>query len=238
MAGILWVVAKFFRFSAYYEVDYGVFLIVGLLPWSFLTGAVTDAAHSFVANAPLIRKVYFPRVILPMTAVLSNLVNFILGVLVIFGLLLLAGRIPLSPRLLLLPVAILVQLILVAGLSLIVSVGNAYFRDVGMLLEFIIQAWFYLTPIFYPVTLVVEQLSRVSESPRLIYAYAVANPMLPIIYTYRWSLLSARGIVGSAPFSDDIWPMLLLSSFLVSTAILAVGILLYRRFQAGIADEV
>jgi ABC-type polysaccharide/polyol phosphate export permease len=231
-------VAKFFRFSAYYDVDYGVFLIVGLLPWSFLAGAVTDAAHSFVANAPLIRKVYFPRAILPMTAVLSNLVNFVLGILVIFGLLLLIGRIPLSPRLLLLPLVVLIHLVLVAGLSLIVSVGNAYFRDVGMLLEFVLQAWFYLTPIFYPVTLVVAELGRVSDSPNLIYAYAVANPMLPIIYAYRWSLLSARGVVESAPFPADVWPWLLASSFLVSTIILAAGILLYRRFQAGIADEV
>jgi ABC-type polysaccharide/polyol phosphate export permease len=238
MAAILWVVAKFFRFNAYYAVDYGVFLIVGLLPWAFLTGAVNDAAHSFVENAALMRKVYFPRAILPMTAVLSNLVNFLLGVLVIFGLLVLFGRIPLSPRLLLLPLAVFVQLILVTGLALITSVGNAYFRDVGMLLEFVLQAWFYLTPVFYPVTLVVAELGRVSTSPHLIHAYAVANPMLPVIYTYRWSLLSARGLTETPPFSNETWPWLLASSFLVSTVILVIGILLYRRFQGGIADEV
>jgi len=238
MAAILWVVARFFRFSAYYNVDYGIFLIVGLLPWTFLTGGVTDASQTFVANAALIRKVYFPRAILPMTTVLANLINFLLGVLVIYGALMLFGRIPVTPRLFLLPAVILAQFILVTGLALLTSVGNAYFRDVGMLLEFILQAWFYLTPVFYPVTLVAAELQRVSDSPHLIYAYAAANPMLPITYAYRWSLLSARGTVGPAPFPDDVWPWLLALSFLVSVCILGLGVLVYRRFQGGIADEV
>lgn len=238
MAGILWVVAKFLRFSPYYNVEFGVFLITGLLPWTFLATAVTDASNSFISNAALIRKVYFPRVVFPVVSILSNLVNFLLGLVVIFGALALFGKIAVGPRLLLLPVIILVQLILVTGLSLIFSVGNVFFRDVGMLLEFILQAWFYLTPIFYPVTFVVMALDKYS-SGQIIYWYALLNPMTPLCYAYRWSLLSGKGLAQPAPpFPDSVWPWLLFAAAAISGVLLAIGAGVYRRLEGRIADEV
>jgi len=238
MAAILWVVAKFLRFSSYYDVDFGVFLIVGLLPWTFLSSGVTDASQSFVNNAALIRKVYFPRMVFPLVSVLSNLVNFLLGVLVIFGILAVFGKIAVGYRLLAFPLVIIVQLTLVTGLALIFSVGNVYFRDMGMLLEFILQAWFYLTPVFYPVSFVVSELGRHASSAWPVHMYALLNPMVPICYAYRWSLLRGKGLVEPAPFPDHVWPWLLLAALAVSAAVFGFGLWVYNRFQSGIADEV
>jgi ABC-type polysaccharide/polyol phosphate export permease len=236
-AAVLWVVGKYiFRFNLPYRVDYGVFLIVGLLPWTFLATALLDASQSFVQNASLIRKVYFPRMVFPLAAVGANLVNFLLGVLAIFGTLSLLGFIPFSSSMLLLPGLILLQTFLVLGLSFIVSISNVFFRDTAMILEFVLQAWFYLTPIIYPISYVLNRDEMVATG--LARVYPLLNPMAPIIHAYRRCLLGGVELLEpSAVGTQDLF-LYLGASFLWGCLILGIGVLLYRRYRGGIADEV
>lgn len=236
-AAVLWVVGKkIIRVETSYSMDYGPFLIVGLLPWTFLAAALTDSSQTFVQNASLIRKVYFPRVVFPLATVGSNLVNFLLGVLAILGPLIVFGVIPLSPTMLLFPIVLAVHFLLVLSLSLIVSISNVFFRDTTMIVEFALQAWFYLTPIFYPISYALE--SEDLASIGLARLYPIINPMAPIIHAYRRSILG--GVPRTAPFS---WDALALSgylgiSFLWGVVLLYIAVRLYRKHRGAIADEV
>lgn len=236
-AAVLWVVGKYiFRFNLPYKVDYGVFLIVGLLPWTFLTTTLLDASQSFVLNASLIRKVYFPRLVFPLAAVGANLVNFLLGMVAIFGVLSLFGFIPLCSSMLLLPLIVILHTILVLGPALIVSISNVFFRDTAMILEFVLQAWFYLTPIIYPLSYVMNRDEMVATG--LAKVYPLLNPMAPVIHAYRLCLLG--GFERLEPSAIGMADLLLYlgASLLWGCLFLGIGVVLYRKYRGAIADEV
>jgi len=137
--------------------DYPVFLLSALLPWNFLVGSLTAGTTSVLANAPLVRKMYFPREVLPISAVLANLVNFLLALVPLFLLMLVMGR-PITIWILIfLPLTILVQLTFVTGLALLLSAANVFYRDTQMILEVVTLAWFFVTPIFWPIHVIKDQ---------------------------------------------------------------------------------
>ncbi len=246
---ILTIVFSFLlRFPIAYEIpcrladgwtkgSYSIFLLVALIPWFFTLGALNDSVGSLVGNASLIRKVAIPGEVFPLSSVLANLVNFFLSLAVLLPVLFLVFKISLHGYLLLLPLLIAVQLLMAVGLAFILSVGNVFFRDVTLIFELVSMMWFYLTPIFYPLSLVQEKLP---EHKELIVSVFMLNPMTPLVHAYRWlilqgapvgnpervvSLSSGQLALGTA--SVIFWTVLSLS----------VGIWLFNRFRHQIPDE-
>ena len=128
----------------------------GFLPWTFFSSSVAGATGSIVGNANLIKKVYFPREILPLSDVLSNLVNFLVALIVLFAMLI-VFQIGLTPAVLMLPLIILIQVVFVLGMAFFLSTANVFYRDTEHILGIVLQAWFFLTPIFYPITILPER---------------------------------------------------------------------------------
>ena len=164
--------------------DFHIFVLSGLLPWNFFSAAVMGGLFSVTGNSHLIKKVYFPREILPISTVLSGLVNFIISLPVLFLLALISG-VPLSAWVLLLPLPILVQTCFTIGFVFFLSTLEVFYRDTHMVMDVGILAWFFLTPIWYSVQQVAETatLLGVQFSPRRLLFWL--NPMASIINTYQ-----------------------------------------------------
>jgi len=159
--------------------NFPLFVLIGLLPWNLTVGSVMGSVSSIVGNGHLIKKVYFPRELLPISTVLSNAVNFLLASVVLAAMLLLF-RVNLSPLVLYFPLILLVHLIFLLGLAFFFSSLNVFFRDTEVIMDVVILAWFFMTPIFYNI----EDLT--SDYSRLLY---IVNPMASIISTHRVVLL-------------------------------------------------
>ena len=204
--------------------NYALFVLAGLLAWNFLAGSLSGAARSITGNANLIDKVYFPREVLPLAVVLSNLVNFLLSLVVFIPLSLLMGA-QLSAWALALPLIILVQLILVTGLALLLSAVNVFYRDTELVLDVALTAWFFLTPIFYELELLPKQVGGFSfDVWRLVYTL---NPMATLVTDYRYVLLYDYPVIRHT-----------LISLATGLVLLAVGWFVFRRCAPSFAEEV
>ncbi|HEQ60058.1 MAG TPA: ABC transporter permease [Firmicutes bacterium] len=246
---ILTVVFSFLlRFPIDYEIpcrlgagwtggSYPIFLLVALIPWFFTVGALNDSVGALVHNAPLIRKVALPGEVFPLASVLANLVNFFLSLAILLPVLFVLFEIRLHGYLLLLPLLVAVQLLMTVGIAFILSVGNVFFRDVTLIFELVSMMWFYLTPIFYPLSMIQE---RLPEREGLIISIFMLNPMTPLVQAYRWVLL--RGAPVGAPervVSLSAGQMALGAASVVfwTGVALALGVWLFRRFWRRIPDE-
>jgi ABC-2 type transport system permease protein len=202
--------------------NYPLFVLCGLLPWIFLTGSLSGAVRSITGNANLIDKVYFPREILPLSVVLANLVNFLLSLAVFLPLALLLGA-RFSAWTLALPVIIGVQLLLVLGLALLLSALNVAYRDTELVLDVGLTAWFFLTPIFYELELLPNQLLGI-DVWRFVYTL---NPMATLVTDYRYILLFEYPVIRHT-----------LVSFVLGLILLAAGWTVFRRAAPTFAEEV
>lgn len=164
--------------------DYPIFLLCGTLPWGFFADSIMQATGSIVGNASLIKKVYFPREVLPISIVLSNLVNFLIALPVLFILALVLGA-PLSWWILLLPITILIQTAFALGLAFLLATLNVLYRDTQHILGVIMHAWFFLTPVFYPITTVPEEATLLGITFNAQLWLRRLNPMASIIASYR-----------------------------------------------------
>jgi lipopolysaccharide transport system permease protein len=160
-------------------VPYPLFVYCGLLPWQLFAYALTSSANSLVANERLVTKVYFPRALLPIAAVLSGLIDFALALLLLAPLLYYYGR-RLGWAILMLPLAVLLALLAAIALGLSLAALNAQFRDVRYALPFLTQIWMFASPIAYPSSLL-------PGGWRIVYGL---NPLAGVIETFRWSLLA------------------------------------------------
>lgn len=163
---------------------YPIFLLCGLLPWNYFSAGVMGSMNSIVAHANLIKKVYFPREVLPIAAVLAQLINFLLAFLVLFAALLIF-RAQFSPWLWLLPLVILIQTCFILGVAFILSTLNVFYRDTMMIMDVVILAWFFITPVFYEVSNFppASTIWGIAINPqRLIY---ILNPVASLINVYR-----------------------------------------------------
>jgi lipopolysaccharide transport system permease protein len=164
--------------------NFEVFILAALLPWNWCVRSLSLCATSLVDNSTIINKVYFPRVLLPVSAVASEAVNFLLALPALF-LLIIVFRVPIKPWIVYLPILFIIQGIFLVGLGLILAALNVVFRDTGVILEVMLLAWFFLTPIFYDVkTLLTPQ--QAEWMLRL-------NPMASIIERYRQILYWPEG---------------------------------------------
>lgn len=196
---------------------YPAFILTALLPWGYFSQAITRSAASLVGSANLVTKVYFPRLLLPLSMIVSPLVDFALSLLLLFGLLLYAG-IPLTWKVVTLPVFVLVAMLTALGVGLILSTANVKYRDVGHAIPFLIQIWMFLSPIVYPVSLVPEQY-------RLLYGL---NPMAGVIEGFRWALL------GKA--APD--PVVMGASIVVFVGVLIGGLVYFNKMERDFADVI
>ena len=158
-----------------------VFLLSGLIPWTFFSSSVISSVGSILNNAGLIKRVYYPREIFPLTIILSDGINMIFSLLLLIPVVLFFG-LKITPKILLLPIPTLFLFLLTFGLSLIVSSINVFLRDMSYIAPFVIRLWFFVTPIFYVID------GHIPE--QYINIYILLNPMAVIISLYRTSLMN------------------------------------------------
>jgi len=197
-------------------VPYPVFSYLGLLPWTYFSGAVTRAGTSVVGNAHLLTRVYFPRVLVPLSATLSALVDFAIASLVLGGLMAWYGIVPARTAVLLLPLAALTALA-ATGIGMWLAALNVRYRDVQYAIPFLMQLWMFATPVVYPASLV-------PAGWRPLFAL---NPMTGIIEAYR------AAVLGTA--LD--WPSLGISA-LSAAVLVALGAWQFHRMEQSFADQV
>lgn len=205
--------------------NFPIFVLVGLMPWNFFSGTVVGGANSITGNVSLVKKVYFPRELLPLAALLSNFVNFMIAAMLFIAMMYLFG-LRLTIHALWVPAILLTQMIFMLGLAFLFGALNVFYRDVIMVLEVVLLAWFFLTPIFYPFSLFdnYAQLFGVEFSPARLMRWL--NPMASIIDSYRTVLWGANGLGGVS-----MNPAFLLRTFVTSLMVLIMGYLVFIRTE-------
>lgn len=198
-------------------VPYVIFAFAGFLPWTYFAQALTRSSTSLVGNAHLITKVYFPRLMIPLSAVTTPAVDVCLSMLSLVGLML-WYRVTPTWTLLALPVFLGLAAAIALAVALWLAPLNVRYRDVNHTIPFLVQAWMYASPVVYP-------LSLVPESWRLVYSL---NPMVGVIEGFRWSLL------GAGPPSV----MAIAVSVAVTAPVLVGGLVFFRRMERAFADVI
>jgi ABC-type polysaccharide/polyol phosphate export permease len=196
-------------------------LLVGVMAWQFLSLCAGDAAGVIIGHASLVKKTWFPRFLLPLSAVFGNLVHFALSLLVLALALPLLGAPP-RPGWLLLPALAALQFLFCLGLSLGLSALNVFFRDVEHLVPIGLMSWFFVTPVIYPV----EQVIGNPSLPSWVAPLFFANPMAALLAGYRHALLG-----------DPLPPLALWPGLLVALAVLLAGALIFARLEPAFSDE-
>jgi len=197
--------------------NFPAFLIVGLIAWNFTSSSLSRAVTSVIENNQLVNKVFFPREVIPASVVLANFVHFVLAIPVLVIILMILGVMP-TFKILLLPPVMLIHLELVLGIALFVSCVNVFFRDMGVAMDVLLQAWFFATPIIYHHWIL----------PIWLQKPVMANPLAAIITAYRDILLLGR-------FPDRNFT---LGALISSTIIFAIGYAVYTRYAPLFAEEV
>jgi lipopolysaccharide transport system permease protein len=194
---------------------YPIFSYAALVPWTFFATALTQASNSLVLSANMVKKIYFPRLTLPIATVLAGIVDFALAFVVLMGMMFFYGLTP-TINILWLPLFLLLALITSLGVALWLSAMNVQFRDVHYTIPFLTQAWLFITPIAYPSSLL-------SEPWRTLYGL---NPMAGVVEGFRWALLGTDTAPG---------PMTLVSA-VVALVLFFGGALYFRRMEQNFAD--
>ncbi len=195
-------------------------LVTGIIVWQFLAMCLGDSLNSILGNANLVTKTAFPRIILPLSMVKANLINFMLSFVVLFVYLLATPSVEFGP-LYMLPFVVLTQFALCLGVALLVSCSNVYFRDTEHILSMVMLAWFFMSPVIYPLEL------ALSKAPEFLHKFLFCNPMFGIITSYRICLLSDAN-PGAA------WIAI---SYVIAWSVLFIGIAVFQKLEPGFGDE-
>jgi ABC-type polysaccharide/polyol phosphate export permease len=206
--------------------NYPVFFMCGFLPWSFFQASLTGGTGSIVDNSNLIKKVFFPREILPLSVVLSNLVNFLVALIVLFAMIF-VFQVGLTAAVLMLPLIILFQVMLTLGMALLLATANVFFRDTQHILEIVLLAWFFLTPIFYPITVLPQSAQILGLTVNIQLWARRLNPMASLVASYRDVLYRGE------PTGLDFF----LRTFVTCLVVLVVGYLVFCRFSSVFGEE-
>jgi lipopolysaccharide transport system permease protein len=196
---------------------YPLFVVSGLVPWFYFSNATSGASGSVVGNTQLISKVYFPRLAIPLAAVLANLVDLAIGLLLELVLLVVFG-IGLSWQLLAVPVLVALMVLTALGVSVWLSALDVQYRDVRYAVPFFIQVWLFATPVIY----------ATGDVPERWRPLLALNPMTGVIEGFRWALLQT----GDLPVAG------LATSALLVVALLVTGLLYFRRMERTFADVI
>jgi lipopolysaccharide transport system permease protein len=198
-------------------IPYPIFSYVALLPWNFFTTALSSSSSSVVGGARMIRKVYFPRLVIPISSIVSAFIDFTIAFTVLVAMMVYYRIVP-TINIVFLPLFVLLAVVSALGVGLWFAATNAKYRDVRYIIPFVTQFWMYATPIVYPSSLIPEQW-------RPFYAI---NPMVGVVEGFRWAILGS----GSAPGI----PMLV--SVSVAVTVLVTGAFYFRRMERTFADVV
>ena len=196
---------------------YYIYLFVGLVPWIFFSTSVTSGSSSIMQSKDLVKKIYFPREVMPIACVTSNFVNMLYSFIVIFVVLIISGvGVNFIALIYLVPIMI-VEYILSLGFALLTAGLTVYFRDLEYILGIVTMAWMYVTPVLYDVDIVPEKLM----------IFLNLNPMTPIIVAYR-DILYYKQIPQMGT---------LLQALVVGVVMLIIGYIVFRKLQKGFAEE-
>jgi len=198
-------------------VPYPVFTFCALLPWQLFAHALTQASNSLVGNQNLITKVYFPRLVVPISAVLGGVVDFAIALVLLFAMLFFYGIVP-GWQIVALPAIVLLAVLTALAVGLWLSALNVQYRDVRYTINFVVQFWLFATPVAY-------SSSIVPEKWRTLYAL---NPMVGVVDGFRWALLGKPESPG----------LPLLVSVIVVSLLFAGGLYYFRRLEQQFADIV
>ena len=198
-------------------VPYPIFSYAALVPWTLFATGLTQASNSLVSGANLLRKVYFPRLVMPIASVLVGVVDFLLAFMVLLGMMFFYGFVP-TIAVLSIPLFFLLTVTTSLGAGLWLAAFNVRFRDVRYVIPFLVEIWLLATPIAYPSSLL-------SESWRTVYAL---NPLVGVVEGFRWALLGTDTAPG---------PMILVSSA-AALVLLGSGLFVFRRMERNLADVV
>jgi lipopolysaccharide transport system permease protein len=198
-------------------IPYPIFAYAALVPWTFFANGLNQSSNSLVGSANLIKKVYFPRLVVPISSVLSGVFDFILAFMVLLGLMLYYGIFP-TLKIVWLPFLLLLTLITSLGVGLWLSALNVHFRDVRYTVPFLTQFWLFATPIAYPSSLL-------SEPWRTLYGI---NPMVGVVEGFRWALLGTDTAPG---------PIIIVST-VVALVLFVGGAFWFRKMEKTFADVV
>ncbi len=196
--------------------NYAIFLCCGLIPWTFFSSAITRSAFTMIENGNIIKKVYFPREILPISIVTSETVNFMISTIIILGFVVFGG-IGISKYIIFYPLVLLAQYVLLIGIALIVSSISVYVRDLQHLIGVAMQLLFYATPIVYSAETIPENFKWILN----------INPMTYIINGYRDIFYNQQML--------DIVPLLILIA--ISAVICIIGYIIFNKLQKGFAEQ-
>jgi len=199
-------------------IPYPIFSYAALVPWTFFANGMSQSSNSLVGAANLIKKIYFPRLVIPISAVVSGVVDFALAFIVLLGMMLAYGIVP-TVNVVFLPLLLLLAFVTALGVGMWLSAMNVQFRDVRYTVPFLTQFWMFATPIAYPSSLIQNDLLRT--------IYGI-NPMTGVIEGFRWALLNTDTAPG---------PMVIVSS-LAAVALLVSGAFYFRRMEKTFADVV
>ncbi|PKQ29460.1 MAG: phosphate ABC transporter permease [Actinobacteria bacterium HGW-Actinobacteria-10] len=200
------------------DIPYEIFSFAGLLPWQFFAGALSRSSSSVVANSNLLTKVYFPRLIMPLSGVLTGLADFAISFVVLLALMGAYG-IPFTWRIFLVPLFILLAIAIALGVSLWLSALNVLYRDVQHVIPFVVQLWMFVSPVIYSVSSVTSPVLRV---------ILALNPMTAVIAGFRWALL------GEGAFTNA-YSIVSMAAVLV---VLFTGLVYFKRMERVFADVV
>jgi lipopolysaccharide transport system permease protein len=196
---------------------YPIFSYAALLPWNLFSSSLNRGGESVVNNANLVTKIYFPRLILPLSAVLSPLADFAIAFVILVGMMIWFGIAP-TVGILMLPIFVILAICSALAVGLWLAALNVRYRDVRYTIPFLIQIWLFASPVAYPVSLVPEKW-------RWLYSL---NPMAGVIEGFRWALLGNQ--------SPDVRVMAI--STVVVMALIAGGIVYFKQMERTFADEV
>jgi homopolymeric O-antigen transport system permease protein len=226
--GVLWAIIQPFLtmviFSLFFGrlasipsdgLPYPVFSYAALVPWTFFANALAQASNSLVINANMIKKIYFPRLALPIASVFAGVIDFVLAFVVLLGIMLYYGLVP-TLNIIWLPFFALLALVTSLGVSLWLAAMNVQFRDVHYTIPFLTQAWLFVTPIAYPSSLL-------PEPWRTLYGL---NPMAGVVEGFRWALLGTDTAPGK----------MIIISALVALTLFVSGAFYFRRMEQSFAD--
>jgi lipopolysaccharide transport system permease protein len=197
------------------NVPYPIFVYVGLLFWQFFSSALSDTSNVLITNQAIITKVYFPRLILPISSVITKLVDFLISSLILIGLMFYYGYVPSLTGILIIPLLLLISFMASVGGGLLLASINVKYRDVRYALPFFIQILMFVTPVIYPASIAGK------------YSTLLAiNPMMGVIQTARASLL------GTTPIN---WTLIGIS-FIACMVLLFIGIYVFKKTERYFAD--
>lgn len=202
-----------------------IFTFAALLPWNLFSQALGEASRSLVSNRNMITKVYFPRLLVPVSSVLSGVVDFAIAFLILVGMMYYYAY-PLQTAAWAVPAFLALALVAALGVGLWLAAWNLHYRDVRYLLPFLTQIWMFLTPIAYPLSEAADKLSNFLPGPLMSLYYL--NPMVGVVEGFRWALLGT----GEPPLEA------LAYSLGVSLLMLVSGLFYFRRMERTFADMV